>query len=427
MASHGPGQLNADGPASAARAAAERAARDSYGRLVAYLAAHTRDIAGAEDALADAFASALAQWPTSGVPQKPEAWLLAVARRRQVDASRRRRTADAAREHVAMIEDERSGIAADEGFPDERLKLMFACAAPEIEPAMRAPLILQTLLGFDAATIGAAFLVSPATMGQRLVRAKSRIRQKAVPLRIPERSDMPGRLDAVLAAIYAAFAEGWSDAAGADARRTNLAGEAIWLGRVLSALLPSEPEVLGLLALMLFAEGRSAARRTAAGAYVPLAEQDVAAWNDELIDEAEALLLRASRFGAFGRYQIEAAVQSAHCARRRTRHVDWPAIRLLYEALAGICPSPVVAVNLAVAIAETDGPGAGLRHLDAVADDARLTDYQPYWAARADLLARCGDVPEARLAYERATGLQSDPATRAFLIARRERLGASLN
>lgn len=427
MASHGPGQLNADGPASAARAAAERAARDSYGRLVAYLAAHTRDIAGAEDALADAFASALAQWPTSGVPQKPESWLLAVARRRQVDASRRRRTADAAREHVAMIEDERSGIAAEEGFPDERLKLMFVCAAPEIEPAMRAPLILQTLLGFDAATIGAAFLVSPSTMGQRLVRAKARIRQNAIPFRIPDRSEMPGRLDAVLAAIYTAFAEGWSDAAGADPRRTNLASEAIWLGRVLTSLMPSEPEVLGLLALMLFADSRGASRRTAAGAYVPLAEQDVATWNGDLIDEAESLLLRASRFRTFGRYQIEAAVQSAHCTRRRTQRIDWPAIRTLYEALAQICPSPVVSVNLAVAVAETDGPAAGLAHLAGVADDARLTDYQPYWAARADLLARCGDLAEARRAYDRASGLQSDPAVRAFLMARRERLGASLN
>jgi RNA polymerase sigma-70 factor (ECF subfamily) len=328
LAGDGAGKLTRPAEPSA-RAAAERAARESYGRLVAFLAARTRDIAGAEDALADAFTSALEQWPLSGVPARPEAWLFAVARRRQIDAIRRRQTAEAAKGHVAMIDDERAAVDAGETFPDERLKLMFACAHPDVEPSMRAPLILQTLLGLDAAVIGAAFLVTPSAMGQRLVRAKARIRQAEIPFRIPDRPELPERLDAVLAAIYAAFSQGWSAAAGADLRLSGLAGEAIWLARMLQALMPSEPEVRGLLALLLFADARAAARRDAAGGYVPLAAQDVALWDGDLIDEAEANLRAASGLRRIGRYQLEAAVQSAHCVRRNGAAVDWDAVRLL--------------------------------------------------------------------------------------------------
>ncbi|RUX88430.1 RNA polymerase subunit sigma-70, partial [Mesorhizobium sp. M2A.F.Ca.ET.040.01.1.1] len=244
-----------------ARAAAEAAARSSYGKLVAWLAARTRDVAGAEDALADAFAAALERWPRTGVPAQPEAWLLAVARRRDVDAVRRRLTGEAAR---------MSG----EELPDDRLRLMFACAHPAIEASVRAPLILQTILGFDAATIASAFLVSPATMGQRLVRAKARIRETGIPFRVPEKAELGERLGAVLEAIYATFAEGWSDPTGTDSRRRNLAGEGIWLGRLVASLMPDEPEALGLLALMLFAEARRSARRGPDGDFVPLAEQD---------------------------------------------------------------------------------------------------------------------------------------------------------
>ncbi|PWJ90509.1 RNA polymerase sigma-70 factor (ECF subfamily) [Mesorhizobium loti] len=402
-----------------ARAAAEVAARQSYGKLVAWLAARTRDVAGAEDALADAFAAALERWPQTGVPRKPEAWLLAVARRRRVDAVRRRLTSEAGREHLKLIAEEAEAHMTDEDLPDERLRLMFACAHPAIESSVRSPLILQTVLGFDAATIASAFLVSPATMSQRLVRAKTRIRETGIPFRVPERAELGERLDAVLEAIYAAFAEGWSEPAGTETQRRNLATEGIWLGRLVASLLPEEPEALGLLSLMLFAEARRAARRDTAGDYVPLAEQDYTLWDRALVDEAEALLSRAATMGVIGRYQLEAAVQSAHAARRLTGRTDWAAIRELYDALLSITGSPVVAINRAVAIAEAEGAVAGLAALYVLGDDKRLDDYQPYWAARAGLLARLGQVPQATDAYDRAIGLERDPAVRRFLQGKR--------
>jgi RNA polymerase sigma-70 factor (ECF subfamily) len=404
------------------RAAAEAAARQNYGKLVAWLAARTRDVAAAEDALADAFAAALERWPKSGVPEKPEAWLLAVARRRRVDAVRRRLTREAAREHLQLIAEEMEARMTEEDLPDERLRLMFACAHPAIEPGVRAPLILQTILGFDAATIASAFLVSPATMSQRLVRAKARIRETGIPFRVPERAELGERLDAVLEAIYAAFAEGWSDPAGTETRRRNLATEGIWLGRLVATLMPDEPEALGLLALMLFAEARRTARRSADGDFVPLTEQDCDLWDRALIDEAEALLSHAAASGVVGRYQLEAAVQSAHAARRLTGHTDWPAIRALYDALFSIVGSPVVAINRAVALAETEGAMAGLAALYVLGDDKRLDEYQPYWAARAGLLARLGQVPQASEAYDRAIGLERDPAVRRFLQGKRAAL-----
>jgi RNA polymerase sigma-70 factor (ECF subfamily) len=396
-------------------------ARRSYGKLVAFLAARTRDVAGAEDALADAFAAALVDWPVNGIPTSPEAWLMAVARRKLIDAARRRRSDVGAAGHLQLMSEElevAAAAATDTEIPDDRLLLMFACAHPAIDPAIRAPMILQTVLGFDAATIASAFLVSPATMGQRLVRAKSKIRQAGIPFRLPERADLRERLDAVLAAIYAAFSEGWSDPAGTEFRRRNLAEEGIWLGRLVASLLPEEPEALGLLALMLHAEARRGARRNAQGEYVPLGEQDPQLWSTPLIEEAEALLFRASRMGAIGRYQLEAAVQSAHGARRASGRTDWAAIERLYDALASIIDSPVVAINRAIAVAEARGPDAGLAALDALADDPRLAEYQPYWAARAGLLARSGEIDAAEQAYDRAIGLEADPAVRDFLQRR---------
>ncbi len=403
-----------------ARATAEALARRSYGKLVAYLAVRTGDVAGAEDALSDAFAAALSDWPARGVPENPEAWLIAVARRRRIDAARRRKSGAAAAGHLRLIAEELEAAAATETqIPDDRLALMFACAHPAIDAAVRAPLVLQAVLGFDAATIGSAFLLAPATMGQRLVRAKQKIKQAGIPFRVPERAEIGERLAAVLEAIYAVFAEGWSDPAGTDSRRRNLAAEGIWLGRLVASLLPQEPEALGLLALMLHAEARRGARRGARGDYVPLADQDPAAWDAGMIEDAEALLVRASRRGAVGRYQLEAAVQSAHAARRHTGRADWAAVERIYAQLYAITRSPVVAINRAVALAETRGPAAGLAALDAVAGDARLAEYQPYWAARAGLLARAGAVDAAEQAYERAIGLESDPAVRRFLQQRR--------
>ena len=407
----------------AARDAAEDIARRSYGKLVAYLSARTRDVAAAEDALAEAFAAALADWPAKGIPQNPEAWLLSVARRKTIDAARRRRTGEEQAGHLQMIHDELEAAAASASeIPDQRLALMFACAHPAIETGIRAPLMLQTVLGFDAATIASAFLVAPATMGQRLSRAKNKIREAGIPFRVPERGELSERLEAVLAAIYAAFAEGWTDPAGTEARRRNLAEEGMWLGRLVVSLMPDEPEALGLLALMLFAEARRATRRDANGDYVPLAEQDTGAWDALMIDEAEALLRAASTMNIVGRYQLEAAVQSAHVVRRLRGAADWAAIEKLYDALHALTASPVVAINRAVAVGETAGPAAGLAQLDALADDTRLSEYQPYWAARAGLLARIGDAAAAAVAYDRAIGLESDPAVRRFLQARRAKL-----
>ena len=402
------------------REAAEKVARRSYGNLVAFLAARTGDVAGAEDALSDAFAAALADWPSSGIPDRPEAWLMTTALRKIIDASRRQRRSENAAAHQRLIAEELNAAAKHaQEIPDDRLALMFACAHPAIEPAIRAPLILQTVLGFDAATIASAFLVSPATMGQRLVRAKSKIKQAGIPFRVPERAELRERLDAVLDAIYAAFAEGWSDPAGTEARRRNLAEEGIWLGRLVVMLLPNEPEALGLLALMLHAEARRGARRNAYGEYVPLAEQDTALWDIPLIDEAEVLLSRANGLGATGRYQLEAAVQSAHAVRRRTGQSDWHAVERLYAALSALTNSPVVTINRAVALAEINGAAAALAELDALAVDDRLAEYQPYWAARAELSARAGKIGAADHAYERAIGLEANPAIRDFLQKRR--------
>jgi RNA polymerase sigma-70 factor, ECF subfamily len=399
-------------------------ARHSYGKLVAFLAARTRDVAGAEDALAQAFGAALADWPVRGVPATPEAWLLSVARRRLVDTARSRRRDGEAADVLALLAEMAEPAAGDPVLPDRRLELLFVCAHPGIDPAARAPLMLQCVLGFDAATIASAFLVAPATMGQRLVRAKAKIRQAGIGFEVPTREQLPQRLDAVLEAIYAAYAEGWADAAGADARGRNLAEEAIWLGRLLVFLLPQEPETLGLLALMLHAHARRDARRDAHGGYVPLAQQDTRRWDATLIHEAEALLHRACGLGRAGRYQLEAAIQSAHSVRRGAVAPDWAAIAQLYEALHQLTGSPVAALNRAVALAPTQGAAAALQALAPLAADARLAEYQPYWAARADLLAQAGALQEAARSYERAIGLERDPAVRRFLQEQAARAGA---
>lgn len=401
------------------RSTAEQVARRSYGKLISFLAARTRDVAGAEDALSEAFAAALNGWPSSGVPSNPEAWLLTVARRRMIDAARLRRTADDGSAYLQLITDEaEAATTGDGGIPDDRLRLMFACAHPAIDAAVRAPLILQTILGFDAGAIASAFLVSPATMGQRLVRAKGKIRQAGIPFSVPDRSALQDRLGAVLEAIYAVFAEGWTDPAGTEARRRNLAEEGIWLGHLVASLLPGEPEALGLLALMLHAEARRGARRDGQGDYVPLAEQNTALWDARLINEAEALLLSASRTNAIGRYQLEAAAQSAHAIRRLTGSADWNAIVEIYDTLYAMTGSPVVAINRAVALAEVCGAREGIAALDAIADDRRLAEYQPYWAARADLLSRVGESDAAAEAYRHAIGLEPDASVRRFLQRR---------
>ena len=281
--------------AGAAAQAAEAAARRSYSKLIAFLAARTRDVAGAEDALSEALAVALTEWPERGVPHTPDAWLLTVARRKLVDAMRRRRLDEDASAHLQWLAELQADDDAEPAWPDRRLGLLFACAHPGIQADLHAPLMLQVVLGFDAATIASAFLVAPATMAQRLVRAKVKIRQAGIGFEVPQGDALRERLATVLDAIYAAYAEGWFDPEGVDARRRNLADEAIWLGRLVASLLPDEGEALGLLSLMLHTHARRDARRDAAGDYVPLSEQDPALWDAPLVDEAEALLHRANR------------------------------------------------------------------------------------------------------------------------------------
>ena len=413
-----------------ARETADAVARRSYGKLVAFLAARTHDVTAAEDALSEAFLSALADWPRNGCPANPEGWLLTVARRKVIDAGRRHSTTEAAASELQIIAEGLEAAAAESAeIPDRRLALLFACAHPSIEAGVRAPLMPQVVLGLDAKTIASAFLSSPAAMGKRLVRAKDKIRQAGIPFRVPEREELAGRLDAVLEAIYAAFAEGWTGPGGGadggvDVVRRDLTAEAMFMARLVTELLPEEPEALGLLALMLHAEARRAARRSAKGEFVPLAEQDPLLWDAGMIDEAEALLRRAGIRGMVGRYQLEGALQSAHVHRCQTGVANWAEVVALYDALFALSGSPVVAINRAVAIAERDGAVAGLAALPEAAGDPRLAEYQPYWATRAELLARMGAHDEARQAYEIAIGLERDAAVRRFLQERQAALTA---
>jgi RNA polymerase sigma-70 factor (ECF subfamily) len=398
--------------------AIERVARESYGRLVAYLSSHTHDVGSAEDAVSNALVVALETWPRDGVPQSPEAWLLTTARRSFIDLVRHRQVAEASEPTLALLREESKDMTLSPEFPDERLKLLFVCAHPAIDPGMHTPLMLQTVLGLDAARIAHAFLISPTTMGQRLVRAKTKIRDAGIRFEIPQERELPQRLDAVLEAIYAAFGIGWDDMAGVDQRGRDLAEEAIWLARVLLQLMPGQPEVHGLLALMLHSEARRAARRATDGRYVPLSEQDYQKWSLPLMEEAERHLDEASSRGRTGRFQLEAAIQSVHAERARSGAIQWNAIMMFYEQLIRISPTLGTRTGYAAAVAEAKGAEPGLAALDGIDADA-ISAYQPYWAVRAHLLQRLGKTPEALDAFDRAIGLTEDPAVRQFLLQRR--------
>lgn len=400
------------------------AARRSYGRLVAYLASRMQDLAGAEDALADAFERALRTWPQDGVPLNPDAWLLTTARRRLVDEARHAKVQREAEPLLDLMMTHDEQDLAD-SFPDERLKLLFICAHPAIDAGVRTPLMLQAVLGLDAATIASAFLVAPATMGQRLVRAKTKISAARIAFELPRESERPERLEAVLDAIYAVYGTGW-DATGAQGRHAGLAREAIELARVLAMLMPDQPEALGLLSLMLYCESRRDARRDAQGCYVPLGEQDVTRWAHPLIAEAGGLLQRAGSMARPGRFQLEAAIQSVHAQRAQTGQTRWDAISQLYGALIALAPTVGAKVGEAAARGEWQSPAAGLACLDAMdADEAQR--YQPWWAVRAHLLARLGQRADAELAYERAIGLAEDAEVRSFLAGRRGALGTAVS
>jgi RNA polymerase sigma-70 factor (ECF subfamily) len=401
-----------------ARAVVARTAQDSYGRLLAYVAARTRDIAAAEDALAEAFATALRRWPRTGVPDSPEAWLLTVARRAAGKGARAARHAAAAEPVLDLLMEEAMDRAAP-AFPDERLKLMFACAHPAIDRSVRSALILQTVIGLDAARIARAFVLQPAAMGQRLSRAKAKIRAAGIPFRVPDGAELEGRLDDVLMAVYAAYGLGWDVPGGLPAGRAgeDLAGEALYLARLIAGLMPDQPEPLGLLALILYCEARRATRRAPDGAYVPLAEQDRARWDGAMVAEAERVLTAAAALGRPGRFQTEAAIQSVQVQAPRGQAGHPQALAALYDFLVTRWPSLGAEVSRAVVHGAAHGPARGLLILDALPPD-RVAGYQPFWAARLDLCLRAGDGAGAQAARAQAIALTEDVAVRDWLSGR---------
>jgi RNA polymerase sigma-70 factor (ECF subfamily) len=395
------------------------AARDSYGRLLALLAASTGDLAAAEDALADAFERALRTWPAQGVPGNPDAWLLTVARNRLRDewkSARTQRTAplDAAWDVLAQFD-----VIDVDSIPDRRLELMLVCAHPAIDRAVRTPLMLNTVLGFTAEQVGRAFSMPASTMATRLVRAKKRIKAAGIPFRVPDRADLPARMNSVLEAVYGAYVIDW--ATGPEARE--LPSEALHLAEVLTALVPGDPEARGLAALIELSMARAPARVDAEGRFVPLAEQDPALWNRQLIDRARVHLRAAHARAQLGRFQLEAAIQAVHCARGRGGGTDWPTLLTLYRTLQAVAPSLGSGVALAAVTAEVDGPAAGLAALDELMAEAgeQARRFQPAKATRAHLLERLGRREEAVAAYRSAISLTHDAIERQYLEHCRDR------
>ncbi|MEM0898732.1 MAG: DUF6596 domain-containing protein [Pseudomonadota bacterium] len=417
--------MNEAAQTSDARAKAEHVARVSYGRLIAVLAKQSSDIASAEDALADAFTKALETWPVNGIPNSPEAWLLTAAKNRQRDHAK----SAASRTAAGSLDDEDfqmsqmpATVLKDDSaeIPDDRLKLMFACAHPAIDESVHTPLILQTVLGFEAKDIASAYLMPGATLAQRLVRAKRKIKDARIPFSVPDAHDIAPRLASVLEAIYGAYALSWRDTPDDDAT-TDLSHEALYLATTVADLLPDEPEILGLAALLAFSFARRDARTDDSGTLVPIDEQDTARWNPLLIRRGITILKRAATMGRPGRFQIEAAIQSVHADRAETGTVDWRSIASLYSGLINIAPTLGAAVARASAVGHAFGGTAGLNALNVINEDDIAT-FQPYWATAAYLYAEIGDSKNAEHAYEKAIGLSTDLPTRKWL----ERSRASL-
>jgi predicted RNA polymerase sigma factor len=401
----------------AAQEAVALAARTSYGRLVALLTSRTHDVAAAEDALGDAFLRALRTWPRDGIPDNPDAWLLAAARRRLIDGVRHATVQQRSEPELVHAAALRDLSASDAVLADRRLELLFTCAHPAIDRSIHTPLMLQVVLGLEASEIASAFLVAPAAMAQRLVRAKRKIRDAGIPFEVPDADQLAPRLEAVLEAIYAAFGAGWDALEGSDPQRTDLTDEAIFLGRLVVEALPDSAEAQGLLALMLYCHARRHARRDVTGAYVPLAQQRPAAWDQRMIGEAETLLTRAATMARPGRFQLEAAIQSAHLGRVLDPAWDAMSIVHLYDALLTFAPTVGVQVNRAAAIAAARGAAAGFEAATTIPRET-VDRYQPWWALMAHLFAALGREAEAAHARQQAAGLTEDPAVRAFLLGK---------
>jgi RNA polymerase sigma-70 factor, ECF subfamily len=393
--------------------------RSESGRILATLARLLGDLDVAEEAMHEAFAAALDTWPQTGMPDKPRPWLISTARFKAIDGMRRRARFDNAQKDLVLYLEARTNEAPDEEeeIEDDRLRLIFTCCHPALPPEGQIALTLREVCGLTTEEIARAFLVTPATLAQRIVRAKAVIRDKAIPYQVPASQELPARLGAVLQVVYLVFNEGYSAAAGAEVTRAELTSEAIRLGRLVTELRP-EPEVIGLLSLMLLQESRRAARTSPAGELILLENQDRSLWNREQIAEGVALLEKALKSRRFGSYTLQAAIAAVHAEAESVALTDWRQIVALYDRLIQIHPSPVVQLNRAVAIAMCDGPEAGLAHIDAVLEHGELANYYLAHSARADMYRRLGRTVEARASYEKALALTQQEPERQFLQER---------